>query len=156
MVSKICLILLSVFTLVIARRNDRCLASIGWEDMCYQSISTDCKDASHSIYKPQWQSCDKIEVFWNYPTNNLTITFVAPRKPSSSKPPSYEFCLEQDGNQCVQVFRTLKSGESTKVTWDNSSTACFTNEAGKNSFKFRFQAGTTLWCYGTLIRYSIK
>lgn len=155
MLFKICVILLFACTLVIAQNNDSCSATQGSLNNCYRYISTNCQNAALVADQSEWGSCPKIELFWNYPKNNLTITYLPIPKPPSAKRQSYRLCLQPVGSSCAETFRVLQNNKSIKVTWSDSSAVCFRNENGVNSFTFRFQGGTLL-CYGVYIRASIK
>ena len=116
---------------------------------CSPSIGTNCKNASLVIDQSEWTSCATIQLYWNYPKDNLTITFIPLRNPRP-----YRFCLEPVGSTCAQTFRVLENGTSNEVTWRGPSSACFRNEDGVDYFKFRFQGPGYFYCFGVYIRFS--
>jgi hypothetical protein len=157
MLFAVSLLIVSASTLTAAaNKNGNCLATTGPEYKCNQYIYSHCKDASLVINKPQWDSCKQVELFWDQPTYNLTLTFIAPSKFKKAKGKSYQFCLQRTITMCDQPFYRLSNSQEKKVQWTGQSPACFKNEKGGNSFTFRFQSGDRLNCYGDFIRYSFK
>ena len=212
MIYCILFILISCSTFATAQNNTNrsCVASAGTETLCNLQLFARCPDASLWVEKPQWWSCSRNQLFWNYPKDNLTVTFIRPsvqssttgstalraagvvtttrkartsrktttQKPSTSRKTTTrklstsrktivsktttgtttapQFCLSKDAASCTEVYRIDLDGTNTKVTWTNSSSICFRNPVGDNSFKFRFEGQTTRACFGVFIRYWFK
>lgn len=190
MIYYILFILVSCSALMVAGTDNSCDASPGTETLCNLQLYSRCRDASLWMEKPQWQSCSRNQVFWNYPKDNLTVTFIRPPVPVETTTRSTalragssrtttrkttrkrttratyktttgtntvpQFCLSKDAASCTEVYRITSNGEHTKVIWTDASSVCFRNPVGVNCFKFRFEAKTSLRCFGVFIKYWFK
>ena len=157
MISTVFHLILYVSTVIATQSNNNsCLAITGPDYPCEQYIYSPCKNASLLINKPQWNSCKKVQLFWDQPMYNLTITFIPPSKFRQEKLQSYKFCLEKDNIHCSQAFYLFGRSKIIPVKWIKDTFTCFKNKKGMDYFTFQFQSGDRLNCYSDFIRYSFK
>ncbi|CAF0836275.1 unnamed protein product [Didymodactylos carnosus] len=133
--------------------NDSCQA--GWSKPidCHITVGTACKDATFHLNLPEMKDCEKPEIFWDAPTNNLTIVF---EREMSGKP--YNLCIEPVFCLKNAWYHDEWTGRQIRISFLTGSDkpTCFRNRKGTNTMKFTFDAGSEWQCYGTFIRYSYK
>ncbi len=103
------------------------------------------------------ENCNEAKILWNYPINNLTLVFFAPK----SKP--FEFCLK-DLDYFTNINKVKVNGDIKVYNGESNQELQITKGGNKvcwksginKTFQLKLAASSQLKYYGVIIDYSIK
>jgi hypothetical protein len=126
-----------------------CLQVAYSDDNCYTNLSTP-PNTNTVITNEQSINCTDASIFWNYPTNNLTIIF------SSSQHTSFEFCLIESNQiyKNIPVYRVVGEKETLVIKSENK--VCMPSESQTNVLTLKLVGPQRMMYYGVFIQYSIN
>ena len=127
-----------------------CLQVAYSDDNCFINLSTSPNTPNTVITNEQSINCTDASIFWNYPTNNLTIIF------SSSQHESFEFCLLQPNQiyKDIPVYRVVGQQETLVVKSEEK--VCMPSDTKTNILTLKLVGPQRMHYYGVFIEYSIN
>lgn len=120
------------------------------DDGCYLNLNIPSQPNT-VITNEQVLNCTEVSMFWNYPTNNLTILF------TSLHSNQFNFCLLKP-NQIysdIPVYR-IEKGQEILVKKSSNKVCMKSDENEKSILTLRLVAPERLHYYGVFIDYSIE
>ena len=126
-----------------------CLQVTCSDDNCFMNLSTSSNPNS-VITNEQLLNCTEASIFWNYPTNNLTIIF------SSSHYKSFEFCLLQPNQiyKDIPVYRVVGQQETLVIKSEDK--VCMSSDTKTDILTLKLIGPQQMHYYGVFIEYSIN
>ena len=127
-----------------------CLQVAYGDDNCFINLSTSPNTPNTVITNEQSINCTDASIFWNYPTNNLTIIF------ASSQHESFEFCLLQPNQiyKDIPVYRLVDQQETIVVKSEEK--VCMPSDTKTNILTLKLVGPQRMHYYGVFIEYSIN
>lgn len=119
-----------------------------WANDCSLNLSTPLNQPNTIVTNAKVLNCSEANIFWNYPMNNLTIVYSAP------KSASFNFCLTNSNSiyPDIPVYHVVLNQE-TKVI-KSSNKVCMKSDATK-SLTLKLVGPPQMKYYGVFIDYSI-
>ena len=117
---------------------------------CSINLSTSPSQPNTLITNEKVVNCPRANIFWNYPTNNLTIVFSAPQ----SKP--FQFCLIKSTEiyTDIPVYRLVNGQETLVVKSDTE--VCMSSDRDVNTLTLKLVGPKKLKYYGVFIDFSLQ
>lgn len=113
---------------------------------CYMNLWSDVRNVSNDKLK----NCTEAQIFWNYPTNNLTVVFSAPK----FKP--FKLCLinSLEIMDDIPVYRVV--GKQNSLVVKSKNNVCMNSDMLKKTLTLKFVGTEKPKYYGVLIKYFIQ
>jgi len=127
-----------------------CLQVAYSDDNCFINLSTSPNTPNTVVTNEQSINCTDASIFWNYPTNNLTIIF------SSSQHEPFEFCLLEPNQiyKDIPVYRVVDEQETLVVKSEEK--VCMPSDTKTNILTLKLVGPQRMRYYGVSIDYSIN
>lgn len=152
----VCLFLGSLIGIRAASQDTcSCKPSVFDYSECSLTISgqTCCKSLKVKLDKyPKIKSCTSVEIFWSYPTNNLTLVIKTSATPAR-QPFRIRLAQQQLNSVISHVYRVVRNQE-TELKASNDGSSVVRSDSDYRVV-VKFQGPSKLMFYGVFIKYDV-